>query len=199
MFTDVEYKIKKRNQILFSRDSDCLHELRMLICEQKHLTLVLWVFECMKDALDILMLEFPQETAFINAYDTSYAWASGKVKMPIAKKAILECHAVAKRIDNACYIALIHAIGQGCSTVHVDTHALGLMFYELTAIVIKNNYINYEYEVLDRITYYIERLKWWENNIDTCEKSQEWAGFIVKPKENKEKLMMNKELYKSNK
>ena len=34
------------------------------------------------------------------------AWASGKIKMPIAKRAFLDSHAVAKEIDDREYGAL---------------------------------------------------------------------------------------------
>ena len=41
MFSDVEQKLKKKNKILFSRDSVCLQELKMLIEQQKHRTLIM--------------------------------------------------------------------------------------------------------------------------------------------------------------
>ena len=44
--------------------------------------------------------------------------------MPVAKKAILECHAMAKELTDIADIALCHAIGQACSVVH--TPKLGL-------------------------------------------------------------------------
>ncbi|MHB8076331.1 putative immunity protein [Desulfosporosinus fructosivorans] len=55
----------------------------------------------------------------------------------MAKRAILDSHAVAKKIDDSEYGALCHAIGHAGATVHVETHALGLPFYELTAIAFK--------------------------------------------------------------
>lgn len=35
MFTDVEQKLKKKNTVLFFRDSECLQELKRLIEQQK--------------------------------------------------------------------------------------------------------------------------------------------------------------------
>ncbi|HHX12103.1 MAG TPA: hypothetical protein GX731_04720 [Clostridiales bacterium] len=46
MFSDVDQKLKRKNQILFSRESQCLQELKSLIEEQKHRTLVLWALDC---------------------------------------------------------------------------------------------------------------------------------------------------------
>lgn len=193
MFTDVEMRIKRKNSILFSRDSACLQPLRQLIAEQKHTTLVLWAFECVQIPIKELMIKYKDEVSIQDAYDVCLLWAEGKVKMPVAKRAILDCHAVANRLDNPRDIALCHAVGQGCSTVHVETHALGLVLYELTAIVIENNYLNYQSQVIKKINFYEERLYWWQNNIETIEKQRSWAEFLVRPgKENKEKSLLFK-------
>lgn len=48
MFSDVEQKLKKKNALLFSRDSECLQGLKMLIEQQKHRTLVMWALDCAK-------------------------------------------------------------------------------------------------------------------------------------------------------
>ena len=181
MFTDVEIKIKKKNSILFTKNSDCLQALCQLISEQRHTALVLWAFDCMQMPLNELMMKYSNETAFQSAFDASKLWAEGKIKMKVAKKEILRCHAVAKRLDNPRDIALCHAIGQGCSTVHVQTHALGLVVYELTAIVIENNYTNYEDQVMKKINFYKERMLWWQKNIDDIEKKLSWADFLIRP------------------
>lgn len=190
IFNDVDLKIKKHNKILFTRDSDCLQELRKLICLQKHTTLIMWIFDCLQIPLDEIKTAYPNESESQAAFMLSDLWARGEVKMPVAKRAILDCHAVAKSIDNDYFIALYHAVGQGFATVHVETHALGLVFYELTAIVIKNNYQNYQYEVTKKIQYYMNRLLWWQENIEVFEHQRSWANFLVKPnKPNKEALL----------
>lgn len=45
IFSDVEQKLKKKNKILFSRDSECLQELKILIEQQKHRTLVTYYYQ----------------------------------------------------------------------------------------------------------------------------------------------------------
>ena len=191
MFTDVDIKINKKNKILFTRESESLKQLRALICEQQHLTLVLWVFDCLQIPIFELMSKYPNETDIQSAYDLSLAWARGEIKMPIAKKAILNCHAVAKKLSDNCDIALCHAIGQGCSTVHVETHALGLVIYELTAIVIKCGYTDYQEKVQEKISYYIKKLQWWQENAPAYTINQKWADFLTRPdKVNKEKLLL---------
>ena len=97
-----------------------------------------------------------------NALNLSRQWAAGEVKMPVAKKAILECHAMAKELTDIADIALCHAIGQACSVVHTQRHAMGYPVYELTAIVRKNKIQISEEVVKQRIDYYIERLLFWQ-------------------------------------
>lgn len=194
MFKDVETKIKRKNKVLFSRDSSSLEELRLLITKQSHLTLVLWAFDNLKNIMVELSGRYKDEDLFVNAYESCIAWAHGEVKMQVAKSAILNCHAFAKELENPYDVALCHALGQGFSTVHVETHALGMVFYELTAIVVKNDYMSYEEEVVKKIDFYISKLKFWSENEKYYRENQNWADFLIRPgKINKEKLLYEKE------
>ena len=94
-----------------------------------------------------------------------------------AKRAILDSHAVAKEIDDKECIAISHAIGHAGATVHVETHALGLVFYELTAIVLKVGLEKCDIAVGKKISYYYERLLYWQENIDDINVS--WAKFLM--------------------
>lgn len=96
--------------------------------------------------------------------------------MPVAKKAILECHAMAKELTDIADIALCHAIGQACSVVHTQRHAMGYPVYELTAIVRKNKTQISEEVVKQRIGYYIERLLFWQK--EAHRENGTWAKFI---------------------
>lgn len=153
---------------------------------------MLWAFECVKVPLEIFESKYPKEIRPRKALELCKKWASGTVKMPVAKRAILECHTVAKEIDDDYYKAICHAIGQGISTVHVETHAIGLPFYELTSIVLKNkdNYC----DALDaKIKYYIDTLLYYQDNIDSLDKNTTWADFLLKDDVlNKEKVLWDK-------
>jgi hypothetical protein len=173
----VEKKLKKGNQILFSRDSDCLQDLIRLIEKQKHRTLVMWALECAQVPLARFEARCPDEPrprAALAACDT---WARGQIKMPEAKRAILAAHAVAKAIEDKECIALVHAIGQAGSTVHTETHALGLVFYELTALVLRVGLAKCGEAVSEKIAWYSQRLSYWQDHIDDCEVS--WAKFLL--------------------
>lgn len=175
MFDDVELNRKKKRKILFSRQSLCLQELLQLIRQQKHRTLVLWAFACVKEPLTEIETNYPEEQRPRIAFELCQKWAHGTITMPSAKRAILDCHKVGKEIEDPSDIALCHAIGQGLSTVHVETHAIGLPIYELTALVIKN-YPHYQTIVSDKIQYYIDTLHYFEKHIDQIEFG--WADFL---------------------
>lgn len=193
MFLDVEARIRRKNQILFSRESACLQALRELICDQSHLTIALWALDCVRVPLEELARRHPEETDLPLARELALDWAHGIVKMPVAKRAILNAHAAAKRMPDARDAALCHAVGQGCSAVHVETHALGLVFYELTAIVIGCGYADYEAAVLGKVEWYAERLRWWRENAPACAEKEHWADFLIRPgKVNREKRLDEK-------
>ena len=115
----------------------------------------------------------------------------GEIKMPTAKRAILDSHAVAKIIDNNEYGALCHAIGHAGATVHVETHALRLPIYELTALVLKYGINNFQKPVGEKITYYINQLLYWQKNTDKL--GMNWADFLLDDtRPNKERLLNEK-------
>jgi hypothetical protein len=180
MFSDVEEKIKKKNKIFFSRDTQCLQELSKQIQLQNHRVLVMWALDCAKLTLKLFETKYPDERRPRTCLELSESWARGKIKMSVAKRAILDSHSVAKEKDDALYGALCHAIGHAGATVHVGTHAIGLPIYELTAIVLKHDKKEYENAVTDKIKFYIERLHYWQENTDKLE--LEWGGFLMENK-----------------
>ncbi|MDR1159405.1 MAG: hypothetical protein LBK69_02150 [Syntrophomonadaceae bacterium] len=132
---EVQGRIRRKNQILFAKDSEFLQDLIYLIQEQNHRTMVLWALEFADEAVQKLTVRHPGEKRFEEAVTATKDWASGKVKMPFAKRAILQVHAVAKEINSLEDIALCHAIGQACGVVHANGHAIGFPVYDLTAII----------------------------------------------------------------
>lgn len=191
MFSDVEIKLKRKNTILFSRDSQCLQDLIKLIQLQNHRTIVMWALNCAKVPLEQFEAEYPDEHRPRTCLELCEDWARGKVKMPIAKKAILDSHTVAKEINDSEYGALCHAIGHAGATVHVETHALGLSFYELTSIVLKYGKDDFPKPVTEKIDYYYDRLLYWEENTDKL--GLNWADFLLDDtRPNKERSLSEK-------
>lgn len=183
---DIELLLKKKRKILFSRMSPCLQPLLIQIQKQDHQTLILWALDCAMVPIKILQKKYPKEERPKIALQKSFEWATGLIKMPEAKKAILDCHRCAKEIKDEVDIALFHAIGQACSTVHVETHAIGLPIYELTAIV-RSNPHHYTKLIEEKIKFYIEKLEYWENHKQT--NNITWAKFLQIKRPNKEQLL----------
>ena len=178
LFSDVRIKLKKKNKILFSHDSKCLQKLIVLMESQNHRTLAMWALDCAKLPLQQFELKYPHEHRPRICLKACESWARGKIKMPEAKRTILDSHAVAKEIDDAVYGALCHAIGHAGATVHVKTHALGLPIYELTALVLKYGQDDFPIPISEKINYYHSRLQNWQDNIDKYK--FKWADFLLK-------------------
>ncbi|MEM3342609.1 MAG: hypothetical protein QW728_07945 [Thermoplasmata archaeon] len=174
---DVQKRIKRKNLILFSKDSGFLAELELLIRQQNHRTMVLWAFEFADETVKKLLERYPDEKRFEYAVLAAKNWAAGKVKMPVARHAILQVHAIAKEIDSLEDIALCHAIGQACGVVHAKGHALGFSIYDLTAIVRHYGLPECKRHVEERKQQYIERIYYWQEHYNDC--TCEWADFLL--------------------
>lgn len=177
-FDEIKVKMNKKNQILFSQESPILHELSMLLEEQNRRIVVLWALDLSGDCVRELLEKYPMDDRPIKALEEAKRWAAGKIKMPVAKKAILNCHSMAKDVNSPEDKAMCHAIGQACSTVHTKRHAMGLPIYELTAIVKKYGIENCREPIERRCTQYMDRLIYWHDNLS--EYKGTWAAFMMK-------------------
>lgn len=195
--SDVKQRLKRRNQLLFTRGSECIEELIKLISLQKHRTVVMWAFLCAENAVAHLKEKYPDDDRPSEAVRMCKLWAEGEIKMPPAKKALLAAHAMAKDIGSTEDIALCHAVGQACATVHVETHAVGLAMYELTAIVRRYGVENCKAAVEHRVSEYVQCMKKCER--ETENSNGKWASFLLDDsRENKEKLLADKKQAKRN-
>lgn len=60
------------------------------------------------------------------------------IKMPIFKKTILRIRGYAKQTSDRSLQVYFHAIGQGLSVVHVKSHVIGLLLYDLSVLFDKD-------------------------------------------------------------
>ena len=97
---EVQAKAKRHNQILFSKESFLLADLRHLIDQSNRRVLILWALELAEETALRLAERYPEDLRPREAIDTARAWAAGEIKMPIAKRAILNCHAMAKELTD---------------------------------------------------------------------------------------------------
>jgi len=175
---EVNSNLKRKRQVLFSKDSIFLQDLELLLRNQSHRAVVLWAFDFAEETVKKLEAKYPSESRPRLALEASKLWASGQIKMPVAKKEILNCHAVAKEIHSLEDIALCHAVGQACSTVHARGHALGFPIYDLTAIVRSYGAAYCKTPVEIRKQEYIERIMYWGSHYEHY--TEDWAGFMLR-------------------
>lgn len=60
------------------------------------------------------------------------------IKMPTFKKTILRIRGYGKQTSNRSLQLYFHAIGQGLSVVHVKSHVIGLLLYDLSVLFDKD-------------------------------------------------------------
>ncbi|MGN0517151.1 MAG: putative immunity protein [Acutalibacteraceae bacterium] len=173
---NVRLRIKSKRQILFNKDDDIIQEVALAINNTSRKAVVLWALALAGETVRLLEQKSPQVGRARLAVELTAEWAAGNVKMPVAKKAILDCHAVAKQITDAEDIAHYHAIGQACATVHANGHAIGYPIYDLTAVVRKYGIDNGKKYVEQRKDHYIDRIIYWSENYSHYNGS--WAKFI---------------------
>lgn len=95
----LEKRMKARRQILFSKDDDEIMSLNLLIDDMPRRAVVLWALELAEETVVLLETKYPLEKRPRTVLTMTQMWSFGEVKMPVAKHAILDCHAVAKEIS----------------------------------------------------------------------------------------------------
>ena len=175
---DVERRMKRKNLILFAKDSPFLADLSDLISRIVHRALVLWALDLGEEAAAVLLLRYPDETRPQTAVSASADWAAGKVKMRAAQRAILDVHAFAGEIKSPEDIALCHAIGQACGVVHTAGHAMGFPIYELTSIIRRYGIPECREYAQARLRHYLDRLLYWKEHAEDL--PRQWAEFMLK-------------------
>ena len=175
---EVQEKMKRGNQVLFSKSSEYLQDLAAQFSTRSHRIMVLWAFDFAEESIQQFESKYPNERRPREALEAVQDWAAGKIKMRPAQRKILDCHAVAKEITNKEDIAVCHSIGQACAVVHTAGHAIGYPIYDLTAIIYRHGIDNCAEFVEARKCKYIDRLLYWENH--WTDYKGEWADFMLK-------------------
>ena len=98
--------------------------------------------------------------------------------MPLAQRAILDCHALAKEISDRADQAVCHAVGQACAVVHTAGHAMGYPLYDLTSILFRLGMEDGVKAVEVRKQEYIDRLLYWGAHVGEYQGT--WADFMLR-------------------
>lgn len=175
---EVNAKLKRKNEVLFAKDSAYLQDLIELFRLQDHRVMVLWAFGFAEESIADLEAKYPEEARPREALEAVREWAAGRIKMRQAQRKILDCHAFAKEIESKEDIATCHAIGQACAVVHTAGHAIGYPIYDLTAIIRRRGIENCAEAVEKRKQEYIDKLIYWKAHL--CDYDDTWADFMLK-------------------
>lgn len=175
---EVSAKLKKKNQVLFAKDSAYLQDLMTLFQEQSHRVMALWAFDFALESIIRIEAKYPEESRPREALKAAQDWAAGNIKMRLAQRKILDCHAFAKEIECKEDIAVCHSIGQACAVVHTAGHAIGYPLYDLTAIIYRHGIENCVEAVEQRKQAYIHKLIYWNEHL--CDNQETWADFMLK-------------------
>jgi len=178
-----------QRKILYSRNSACIQPLRLLMEEQTPRVLVAWALDCAARPLAFFEARIPAELRPREAIELGRMWAQGEIKMPLAKRAILQAHAAAGEAGEHDPLAeaAARAVGHACACVHTETHALGLVFYWLTAAVRQSAPEEREQRENAELLWLTERLLYWSNHIDAW--NAPWAAFLLRDEPNREKRL----------
>ena len=81
---EVRQKIRRKNQVLFGKDSPLLAELSALLAEQNRRAVVLWAFSLAEEAVAHLRERLPEEEQPEEMLAAGRTKASGPIKMAAA-------------------------------------------------------------------------------------------------------------------
>lgn len=143
----------KLRKMLGKADSPYIISMMKLIETQSKTTIVNWCISYAEEhVLPIYEKAYPDDARPRKALEAARDWLAGKIKLPAAKKFILEAHAAAREAeDNPAAQAAARTAGQAASTIHVATHSLGLAFYGAAAIAYDRVGVNEKLEVYEQI------------------------------------------------
>lgn len=128
--------MSKHRKMLSDWDAPYIQSLVKLIEMQSKATLANWcIAYCDAHILPIYEGHCSGDARPQNALFAAREWLDGKIKLPQAKAAILDCHAAARELeDDPTAQACARAIGQCASTIHSASHCLGLAYYGALAV-----------------------------------------------------------------
>ena len=117
-------------------DAPYIQSLMRQIETQSKATLAYWAVEYSEEVvLPLWSKHYPSDLRPGNALTAARGWLAGTIKLPQAKKAILECHAAAREAENNPVAqAAARAIAQSASTIHSARHCIGLALYGALAV-----------------------------------------------------------------
>lgn len=175
---EVQCRLRRKNQLLFSRDALLLQALSAQLRRADHRAVTLWALDLAGETVALLTQAYTHEPRPAASLQAARDWAAGRIRMPQARQAILASHAAARDIPCPKDAALCHAVGQACAVVHTAGHALGYPIYELTAMVRCLGVPDCRTHVEARVEEYLSHLLYWQAHAH--EAPGPWADFMLR-------------------
>lgn len=174
--SDMLARSRRGNRMLFSRDSAPLVPLETALASLPRWAQVEWALTCAQATLLALERRLPNEKRPRRALEAAWKWARGEVKMPVARRAILDVHQAARECADPVECALCRAVGHACATVHAAGHAMGLPIYELSAIARSEGVERCEGALAAKLDFYARVLA----EQTAPREGQIWAEFLIR-------------------
>lgn len=169
----------KKRKILFDRSSEMIRPLKAKVEEANHRALILWVIDCAYEILPYFESDYPDDHRPKEALEATISWSKGDIKMPVARRFALLSHQAANEVkENPKAEAAARALGHVLGTVHVETHALGMVFYGLTSVYHAYPEHQRDMEVRKLLDWMTERLTYWVS--EEKKLKRQWASFLLK-------------------
>jgi len=142
----------KARKMLSDWNAPYIQSLMKLIETQSKSTLAHWAVDYAERVLLPLWSKYyPDDPRPRNALIAAREWLSGAIKLPQAKKSILDCHGAAREVEgNPVAQAAARAIGQSASTIHSARHCIGLALYGALAVAYDGLGTNATWEKLEQ-------------------------------------------------
>lgn len=143
----------KLRKMLCNLEAPYTQSLMRLIETQSKITIANWcVTYAEEHILPIFEKAYPEDNRPRAALGAAHDWLESKIKLPAAKKLILDAHAAARDAEsNPAAQAAARTCGHAAAVIHTPTHSLGLAFYGAAALAYDRVGINEKPEVYDRI------------------------------------------------
>jgi len=140
----------KYRKMLTDYQAPYIMSILRLIETQSKTTIANWCIDYAEaNILPIYEKHYPKDMRPIFAITAAREWMIGKIKLPQAKAAILECHGAAREAEgNPAAQAAARTIGQCAATIHAPTHSAGLMFYGALAVAYDRLGVDAEWDEL---------------------------------------------------
>lgn len=143
----------KPRKMLSDWEAPYIQSLMKLIETQSKETLANWAIDYSeKNLLPLWDKDFAADSRPQNAINAAKAWLAGEIKLPQAKKEILQCHDAAREAEGKPISqGVARAIGQSASTIHSAQHCIGLAFYGALALAYNRIGVDKPWEEIQEI------------------------------------------------